>query len=172
MNASILKLSIAAALTLAPTAALADGHGAFRRGGGHYHAADHGSVQVGPSRPTHYRHRGPAHYQPNFSVRVYPSYPRFHYRTRITFGSPYWHRGAWVYGWHGGTVGWWWGVNDVWYAYPAPVYPAPVAAPVAAPIEESPVNYWCASAGLYYPQTQTCAEEWTVVAAQPQSPPL
>jgi hypothetical protein len=36
-----------------------------------------------------------------------------------------WARGAWNNEWHYGRRGWWWHVGDVWYPYPAPIYPYP-----------------------------------------------
>jgi hypothetical protein len=90
----------------------------------------------------------------------------------IRFGNPGWRSGSWYYGWRGGQAGWWWGINNVWYSYSAPVYPYPVAAPVVPePVEEAPVNYYCQSAGRYYPELSECAEEWLVVPAQPAAPP-
>src|SRR5690349_8921183 len=52
-----------------------------------------------------------------------------------------WHHGRWWHGAHHGRIGWWWVVGDVWYFYPAPVYPYPdpyippvIAAPAPPPV--------------------------------------
>ncbi len=38
----------------------------------------------------------------------------------------HWRGGEWRNEWHYGRRGWWWQVGDVWYGYPAPVYPFPL----------------------------------------------
>src|SRR5689334_6763878 len=36
-----------------------------------------------------------------------------------------WRHGTWWHGRRHGQAGWWWIVGDVWYYYPAPIYPYP-----------------------------------------------
>lgn len=178
MRTPLIPIALAA-LFLAPTVALA---GDRHRGGGDYHDAvrpgdrgggHHGGQHGGWNNNHRRRHSGPSvqvvvpSYRPHFNVRVYPTYT---YRPRhpvVVYGTPHWRTGRWYHGWYGGRVGWYWGVNNVYYSYETRVAAVPVAAPVAAPIEEAPVNYYCASQGQYYPTVETCPEEWTVVQAQP-----
>ena len=37
-----------------------------------------------------------------------------------------WRTGRWRHEEHYGQYGWWWAVDDVWYPYPAPIYPYPL----------------------------------------------
>jgi hypothetical protein len=183
------SLVVVCCLALAPGLALAGDRGHGDRGGGHSNKKFRGGHHGGPvfhggnGHKSHRRHGSvnvyvPApRFRPNFGVRIYGG-PRFQHQYRsprvvIRFGNPGWRSGSWYYGFRGGNAGWWWGVNNTWYSYSAPVYPYPVAAPlVAEPAEEAPVNYYCRSAGQYYPQVADCAEEWEVIAAQPAAPPL
>jgi hypothetical protein len=73
-----------------------------------------------------------------------------------------WRHGAWWHGNHHGRVGWWWIAGDVWYLYPAPVYPYPD--PFAPP-----VYYWCDNPRGYYPAVPACALPWRAVPAPPPS---
>ncbi len=82
-----------------------------------------------------------------------------------------WRAGAWRHGWRDGHVGWWWVVGDVWYFYPAPVYPYPD--PYQPPMASTPppdappaVYYFCDSLRGYYPYVPSCPTGWRVVPAQ------
>ena len=175
MRSTLMPLALAA-LVLSPAAALAGDH---HRGGGNTHEAVRpGEPRGGPGWNGNWNgnHRRRGHgpsvqvvvpsYRPHFAVRVYPSYTYRPRHTVVHFGTPHWHTGRWYHGWYGGRVGWYWGVNNVYYSYETRVAAVPPA-PVAGPIEEAPVNYYCASQGQYYPTIETCPEEWTVVQAQP-----
>lgn len=77
----------------------------------------------------------------------------------------------------------WWHPYPYWY-YPPPYAYAPPTVVVQQPpvyIEQQPVpppgsapaapqQYWyyCAPAGVYYPNVQTCNEAWVKVPARPQ----
>jgi hypothetical protein len=77
--------------------------------------------------------------------------------------APGWGSGRWFHGSHSGRLGWWWGVNNSWYLYDAPVYPYPaVTSTVVVPVQRS-VAYFCRSAWAYYPQVSECAEGWESV---------
>lgn len=180
------SLVLVCCLALAPGLALAGdrGHGGHGdRGGGHHNKRFRGGHQGGHvfHGGGHNGHRGGfnvyvpvPHFRPNFGIRF--GGPRYHHEYRsprvvIRFGNPGWRSGSWYYGFRGGNAGWWWGVNNTFYSYSAPVYPYPVAAPVMAePAEEAPVNYYCRSANQYYPQVAECGEEWEVIPAQPAPP--
>jgi len=90
---------------------------------------------------------------------------------------------AWHGGWHhgprviiGGPV--WWG-PPYWY-YPPPYAYAPPPVVVEQPpayVQQSPPPsapasqgfwYYCASARAYYPNVQTCAEDWVPVPPRSQ----
>lgn len=81
-----------------------------------------------------------------------------------------WRGGRWVHGRHSGRFGWWWVIGDVWYFYPAPVYPYPnpysppvVVAPTAPP---PPTNYYyCDNPAGYYPYVPSCRVPWRIVPA-------
>ena len=101
------------------------------------------------------------------------------------------HHGGWQRsGWYrGGWYGGYWGPRvfiggPFWYpgpyAYPYPVYAAPVYAP---PIVEEPLPppayveprspaywYYCQDPPGYYPYVGTCAGGWQQVAPQPSAP--
>ncbi|MGZ5174895.1 MAG: hypothetical protein ACXWIS_11950 [Burkholderiales bacterium] len=108
---------------------------------------------------------------------------------------PRWRRGHWVHVRHAGRIAWWWVVDGVWYAYPAPVYPYPdpyvppivVAPPAVAqapaggppppamsqPAPQPPTSgqpsmwYHCDSAQRYYPYVPECPSGWRAVPATP-----
>jgi hypothetical protein len=97
-----------------------------------------------------------------------------------TYDYPHWREGRWYHGDHGGRFGWWWIAADMWYFYPAPVYPYPnpyvppaaVVQPpptpaVTAPPREQPVWYYCKSSRNYYPYVSVCPEGWRTVSAEP-----
>lgn|GEM_PF-1207773 len=149
--------------------------GHWNRGGGYWRGSEYGrghyrgggvSIHVGVSAP-HVRY-----YRPNFGVYVGPRYQYRSPRFVVRYGTPAWNRGSWYYGYRSGSLGWWWGVNNVYYSYAQPVYPYPVAAPIVAePVVEAPVNYYCGSEGQYYPAVEQCPEEWQVIPAQPAGQP-
>lgn len=88
--------------------------------------------------------------------------------------------------WHGGVfvgVGPYWGpAYPYWwypppyYAYPPPtvvvepppVYIEPPPAPPPAPPAPPAYWYYCSSAKAYYPNVQTCPEDWVKVPERPQ----
>lgn len=96
---------------------------------------------------------------------------------------PHWREGRWYHGDHGGHFGWWWIAADMWYFYPAPVYPYPdpyvppavVVEPPSPPVSEGPppaaVWYYCKSSRNYYPYVSVCPEGWRTVPAQPSDAP-
>lgn len=52
----------------------------------------------------------------------------------------HWRTGHWHSSWHSGRFGWWYEVDDVWYAYPAPVFPYPLqVAPIVVEEAVGPV---------------------------------
>ena len=71
--------------------------------------------------------------------------------------SPAFHRGHWVHGFHGGSLGWWW----VGAGVAAPLYVQPVAP--AAVLVQPQALYYCASQQAYYPDVLTCPEGWLLV---------
>jgi hypothetical protein len=89
-------------------------------------------------------------------------------------------------GWHSHVVigvgpGFWWGAPYPYYWYPPPpaYYPPPVVSaepPVyverqpAPPVPPPPSAEWyyCSSAKEYYPNVQSCPEEWVRVPARPK----
>jgi hypothetical protein len=97
----------------------------------------------------------------------HPAFSVWGPRWRVVYNTPAWYGGHWYHGYIGPTFGWWWGVGGLWYSYPVPVYPYPVEQPTGAE-EAPPTLYYCRSAGQYYPQVRSCAEQWEQVAAQPQ----
>lgn len=96
---------------------------------------------------------------------------------------PHWRGGHWYHGDHGGRLGWWWIAADMWYFYPAPVYPYPnpyvppavvieqEPAPVVAAPPQETVWYYCKSSRTYYPYVSACPEGWRIVPAQPADAP-
>jgi hypothetical protein len=95
-----------------------------------------------------------------------------------------WHRGHWFHGRYRGRVAWWWVVDGIYYAYPAPVYPYPdpYTPPVAIvplpsvaqtpPAPSTPGNepgtwYYCDAARGYYPYVRECPSGWRPVPATP-----
>lgn len=95
---------------------------------------------------------------------------RFH-----DYDYPHWREGHWYHGDHGGHFGWWWIAADMWYFYPAPIYPYPnpyvppavVIEPEPAPPREA-VWYYCKSSRNYYPYVSVCPEGWRTVPAEPR----
>ncbi len=107
---------------------------------------------------------------------------RFYGRSFHEF-SPYdlsiWRGGRWLHSWHGGVYGWWWFVDDGWYAYPEPIYPYPAYVPGtegygppppppgSAGPAPSQLWYHCDAPDGYYPYVKTCKGPWTPVPATP-----
>lgn len=59
-------------------------------------------------------------------------------------------------------------MGGVWYPFAAPIYPyVPYPVDTYAPSAPVAYQYYCASAGLYYPQVTQCPEGWTVQVVQP-----
>jgi hypothetical protein len=96
---------------------------------------------------------------------------------------PHWRDGHWYHGDHGGRLGWWWVAANMWYLYPAPIYPYPnpyippavvverEPEPVAAILPPETVWYYCKSSRNYYPYVSVCPEGWRLVPAQPADLP-
>lgn len=91
-----------------------------------------------------------------------------------------WRGGRWIHGWHLHRFGWWWTVGDLWYFYPAPVYPYPdpytppvvVVPPPPPPSQPQPqVWYYCQNPAGFYPYVPECSGEWQAVPATPPPPP-
>ena len=83
-----------------------------------------------------------------------------------------WRQGHWYHGGHEGRAGWWWVVGDLWYFYPAPIYPypnpyQPPATMAAVPPTPPAQYYYCDSPPGYYPYVPDCKAPWRVVPAQP-----
>lgn len=94
-----------------------------------------------------------------------------------------WRGGHWTHDWHDGRFGWWWLAGDIWYFYPAPIYPYPspweppadvVMAPGAPTAEPAPpatrVWYYCDASQNYYPYVASCPAGWRQVPAAPGNP--
>jgi hypothetical protein len=83
----------------------------------------------------------------------------------------HWRRGRWANERHGGRLGWWWVVGDLWYLYPEPIYPypEPYLPPDVVVPDTGTVQYWyyCADPPGYYPYVQECATDWQAVPAEP-----
>jgi len=102
----------------------------------------------------------------------------------------HWRGGRWRNDWHSGRFGWWFQVDDVWYAYPAPVFPYPLevapivvedaVGPVAedqqpvaaaaviaiAPLPPLPrAAYHCSNPEGFFPLVEECNVEWVAVGA-------
>jgi hypothetical protein len=102
----------------------------------------------------------------------------------------HWRGGHWHNDWHSGRFGWWYEVDDVWYAYPAPVFPYPLAVapivvedavgpvveaqqPVAAaaviaiaPLPPLPrAAYHCGNPEGFFPLVEECSADWVAVGA-------
>jgi len=94
-----------------------------------------------------------------------------------------WKAGHWEHGFHDGSYGWWWLAGEMWYFYPAPVYPYPdpyepsvaVVKPAARQWSRLPpqARYWyhCDSPDGYYPYVASCPGGWKAVPASPAAPP-
>jgi hypothetical protein len=79
----------------------------------------------------------------------------------------HWKRGRWFHGPHGGRRGWWWIVGNIWYFYPAPIYPYPDPyTPPTVVIQTTPETqvaqgYWyCSNPAGYYPYVPLCYAAW------------
>jgi hypothetical protein len=101
----------------------------------------------------------------------------------------HWRTGRWHNDWHYGRFGWWYDVDDVWYAYPAPVFPYPlVVAPIVVeeavgPVPDAPppravvglaplplpplpkAAYHCGNPEGFFPVVEECSVEWIAVNA-------
>jgi hypothetical protein len=100
----------------------------------------------------------------------------------------HWRTGRWHNDFHSGRFGWWYEVDDVWYAYPAPVFPYPLVvapiiveeavgpvaydqAPPAAPAGFAPLPplpkaaYHCGNPEGFFPVVDACSVEWVTVNA-------
>ena len=165
------KLSIAlVALAFVITADLADARAADGRHGsrgGHGPRGGHGGAQFNgrPAAPPQPAFRGPSQGHRGFvGQRGFNGHRRFegHRGFDGHRHSGHGHRG------HGGVF---LGVTPfvLGGAYAAYGWAAPPAYAVPAPAYAAPApSYWyyCQSAGAYYPDVQTCAEDWIPVPAQ------
>src|SRR5581483_7164787 len=84
-----------------------------------------------------------------------------------------WTGGGWRHDWHNGHLGWWWVVGDLWYFYPAPIYPYPTYVGPDYYYDyynyyPSPSYYWyyCEDPPGYYPDVQECNGDWEPVPPQ------
>lgn len=100
----------------------------------------------------------------------------------------HWRTGRWHNDWHSGRFGWWYQVDDVWYAYPAPVFPYPLeVAPIvvedavgpiveaqqpvaaAAVVVIAPLPAWpktafhCSNPEGFFPLVEECNVEWVAI---------
>jgi hypothetical protein len=78
-----------------------------------------------------------------------------------------WQGGHWRYAFHRGHRGWWWIVGDVWFFYPAPIYPMPLYVGTLDYYDYydwygAPDHYWyyCTDPQGYYPYVQECRGAW------------
>jgi len=92
-----------------------------------------------------------------------------------------WRGGHWFHEWHNGRFGWWWFAGGIWYWYPEPIYPYPLAVsetlyvePMAPPPPPAgavaPSYYYCDNPAGYYPYVTTCSVPFRPVPAAP--PPM
>jgi hypothetical protein len=86
-----------------------------------------------------------------------------------------WQGGRWHYAWHRGHRGWWWIIGDVWFFYPAPIYPYPLYIGSLDYYDYydwygTPDYYWyyCTSPEGYYPYIQECPGTWHAVPPAPE----
>jgi hypothetical protein len=100
----------------------------------------------------------------------------------------HWRTGRWHNDWHYGRFGWWYQVDDVWYAYPAPIFPYPlIVAPIVVedavgPVPDAPppaaaaiglaplpplpkAAYHCGNPEGFFPVVEECSVEWIAVNA-------
>ena len=78
-----------------------------------------------------------------------------------------WRGGHWRYAFHRGHRGWWWVVDEVWFFYPAPIYPYPLYIGTLDYYDYydwygAPSYYWyyCTNPEGYYPYVQECRGTW------------
>ena len=71
--------------------------------------------------------------------------------------------------------GWWWIVGDVWFFYPAPIYPYPLYIGSLDYYDYydrygTPDYYWyyCTNPQGYYPYVQECIGTWHAVPPAPE----
>jgi hypothetical protein len=81
-----------------------------------------------------------------------------------------WQGGSWRHAWHNGHYGWWWFVGNLWFFYPAPIYPYPLYVGAADYYDYydyygAPAYYWyhCENPLGYYPYVQQCDGPWEPV---------
>lgn len=81
-----------------------------------------------------------------------------------------WHGGGWRHESHNGHLGWWWVVGDLWYFYPAPIFPYPTYVGPDYYYDyydyyDAPRNYlyYCEDPAGYYPDVQQCNVDWEPV---------
>jgi len=86
-----------------------------------------------------------------------------------------WQGGRWRYVWHRGHRGWWWIVGDVWFFYPAPIFPYPLYIGSLDYYDYydrygTPDYYWyyCTNPQGYYPYIQECIGTWHAVPPAPE----
>jgi hypothetical protein len=101
--------------------------------------------------------------------------------------TEHWRTGRWHNDWHYGRFGWWYEVDDVWYAYPAPIFPYPlVVAPIVVeeavgPVVDGPpppaaddmsglppwpkAAYHCGNPEGFFPAVEACNAEWVAIGA-------
>jgi len=86
-----------------------------------------------------------------------------------------WRGGHWRYAFHRGHRGWWWIVDDVWFFYPAPIYPYPLYIGTLDYYDYydwygAPSYYWyyCTDPEGYYPYVQECRGTWHALPPSPE----
>lgn len=98
----------------------------------------------------------------------------------------HWRGGRWHNDWHYGRFGWWYQVDDVWYAYPAPIFPYPlVVQPIVVeeavgPVPDDPpppalgigplpalpkAAYHCGNPEGFFPSVEACNADWMPLGA-------
>ena len=101
---------------------------------------------------------------------------RFNGRGFSSFSSQdrnQWRGGGWRHETHNGHLGWWWVLGDLWYYYPAPIYPYPSYVGPDYYYDyygayPAPSNYWyyCEDPMGYYPDVMQCNMDWEPVPPQ------
>jgi hypothetical protein len=159
-------------------------------------AAAHGPTTLGSQHPAmpaaqarfneHVRDPAREHETAQIHERDFHTRDVRHFNVQET---QHWRTGRWHNDWHYGRFGWWYDVDDVWYAYPAPVFPYPlVVAPIVVedavgPVPDAPppeaaaaasltplpplpkAAYHCGNPEGFFPVVEACTVEWIAVNA-------
>lgn len=128
-----------------------------------FHAAPPGFHGPHIGRPL--PHPGPWHHFGNFHGHD------FAHLTVVE--RDHWRHGGWHHTWHHGHYGWWWYVDDLWFFYPAPIYPYPTYVGPndyydwSSDFDTENSWYYCQDPQGYYPYVQQCNGPWQPVPPTP-----